>query len=99
MCSDNASFPFDGARAYLRDAAYSVPFAPGCRDEKGFKMMLLCQAEVGRAVVGEPHMKHMPEMHPDDSYNYHSFVTLRRTPRCTSSRRVAASPAYIVHFS
>lgn len=84
---------------FARDAAYSVPFSNSCRDDKGFKMMLLCQVEVGLPCVGEPHMNHMPEVHPERGEHYHSFVDSASNPEMYVIEHSAqASPAYVVHF-
>ena len=84
---------------FARDAAYSVPFANNCRDDKGCKMMMLCQVEVGVPCVGEPHMEHMPLIHPDRGERYHSFVDSAANPEMYLIEHASqASPAYIVHF-
>ena len=85
---------------FARDAAYSVPFANNCRDEKGCKMVMLCQVEVGVPCVGEPHMEHMPLIHPDRGERYHSFVDSAANPEMYVIEHASqASPAYIVHFA
>ena len=84
---------------FARDAAYSVPFANNCRDDKGCKMMMLCQVEVGVPCVGEPHMEHMPYIHPDRGEAYHSFVDSAANPEMyVIEHSSQASPAYVVHF-
>ena len=84
---------------FARDAAYSVPFANACRDEKGCKMVMLCQVEVGVPCVGEPHMEHMPEIHPERGEHYHSFVDSAANPEMyVVEHSSQASPAYVVHF-
>ena len=84
---------------FARDAAYSVPFANGCRDEHGCKMVMLCQVEVGVPCVGEPHMEHMPSIHPKRGEAYHSFVDSAANPEMyVIEHSSQASPAYVVHF-
>jgi len=85
---------------FARDASYSAIFSSGCRDEKSFKMMLLCQVEVGIPCVGEAHISHMPEIHPDHGGNYHSFVDDASNPEMWIIEHAShASPAYIIHFN
>ena len=84
---------------FARDAAYSVPFANGCRDEHGCRMMMLCQVEVGIPCVGEPHMEHMPHIHPSRGEAYHSFVdSASNAEMYVIEHSSQASPAYVVHF-
>lgn len=84
---------------FARDAAYSVGFAKGCKDDKGFRMLLLCLVEVGLPCVGEPHMVHRPQIHPDRGERYHSFVDSASNPEMwVVDHASQASPAYVVHF-
>ena len=84
---------------FARDAAYAVQFANRCRDANGCKMVMLCQVEVGVPCVGEPHMEHMPLIHPDRGERYHSFVDSAANPEMYVVQHSSqASPAYIVHF-
>ena len=97
---DDASVPTGKGCYFARDASYSAPFCGHCMDDDGFKMMLLCQVEVGLPCVGEPHMAHMPQIHPSKGTRYHSFVDSASNPEMyIVEHATQVYPAYIIHFT